>query len=149
MAAEATFTWTAVATASGGGGENVAAFKVGFADVAFNEYRDMHPTVAAGYQGMRYQPGILHFEAVLGGMFDKSNSNTLPTPGGSGLPPYQPGTLVITLVADGTYTRTKTMTGYLFRLRGNSSGGASGGAQRFEYGFLFSAESPTGTVTTA
>lgn len=144
-----TINFTYTSTGTGSAGESLAAFKKGFTDMSFHEWRDMHQFVPAGWLADRYQPGIIHFAAVLGGAFDVSDSATVPTPGGTGAPAYQPGSLVITLYTDGTFTRSKTVKGFLFSLKGNASGGSLGGVQNYQYGFLMSGESNTDVPVTA
>lgn len=150
IAREATFTWTPVASVSGGGGEDLTVFKVGFRSVAFSEGRHKVLTVPTLYLMERYMMGALWFRAALGGMYDKTGA-ILPLPGGAGAPPTQPGTLLLTLTATGgaggATARTISVPGFLGQLDGHSTGGGVGPEQDYQYSFVGSANNATDTIT--
>lgn len=138
LALSASFSWT-----DGSGGSQTIS-TVGFMDVAWFEMREVFETTPVGYLQKRRTMGILDCRAGLGFMFDKSGA-TPTSPGMTAAPPTNPGTLVVTFASG----KTKTAFGFINSLSHNASGGSSGGAQRYQYGFLGSAEGPTSTITTA
>lgn len=138
IAREASFSWTA------GSGDTQTLSTVGFMDAAWSEWREENVTTPVGYLMKRRTLGILDCRCLLGSMYDKSGA-TPTSPGLTGAPPTNPGTLVVTFASGDT----KTTTGFITRLDWHSTGGGTGPEQRFQYVFVGSAENSSSTITTA